>query len=53
MTDREIIEELIDLTYGALVDQYDYDDLIDIMHEVKRILRKYKESNNDKNTKER
>lgn len=46
MTDREIIKELIDLTEGT-IDHFDYDDAMEMLYEVKRILSKYKEANND------
>lgn len=46
MNDRETIEELIDLTEGT-IDHFDYDDAMEMLYEVKRILSKYKENNND------
>ena len=46
MTDREIIKELIASTEGT-IDHFDYDDAMEMLYEVKRILSKYKEVTND------
>lgn len=46
MSDKEIIEKLIDLTEGT-IDHFDREDAMDMLYEVKMILGKYKEVTND------
>lgn len=43
MTDREIVDKLIELTDGT-IDHFDLDDAMDLLCEIKRILSKRSEA---------